>query len=169
MIDTFLVAYATRRGSTREVADAIGRQLGEHDLLVEVRPADHVDDLSRYCGVVLGGALYPGRLHRDARDFLRRHRESLARTPFAIFAMGPATLDPGDVARSRAQLEKALRRLPELRPFATAIFGGVVDPAKLSFPFRAMPAGDARDWDAIEIWADGVAAAFEHAASAASV
>ena len=40
---------------------------------------------------------------------------------------------------------------------AVAIFGGVVDPRKLSFPFNHMPASDARDWEAIHAWTDEVA------------
>jgi menaquinone-dependent protoporphyrinogen IX oxidase len=78
--------------------------------------------------------------------------------------MGPRTLDEHEVAGSRAQLDKALAHTPEVAPVAVAIFGGVVDPDKLRFPFNHMPASDARDWDAIEAWADEVAAAFEHVA-----
>jgi hypothetical protein len=31
-------------------------------------------------------------------------------------------------------------------------FGGVVDPARLRFPFNRLSAADTRDWDAIESW-----------------
>ena len=47
--------------------------------------------------------------------------------------------------------------MPELEPVATAVFGGVFDPSQLRFPFNRMPAADARDWDAIRAWADGLA------------
>jgi menaquinone-dependent protoporphyrinogen oxidase len=152
-----LVAYATRRGSTREVADAVAARLRELGHTVEVRPADHVEDVARYGAVVLGGALYTGRLHRDARAFLRRHRAALAERPLAVFALGPLTLSEQDVADSRRQLDRALARVPALEPVAVAIFGGVVDPGKLPFPFSTMRPSDARDWDAIEAWATGVA------------
>jgi hypothetical protein len=65
-----------------------------------------------------------------------------------------------DVAGSRRQLEYALAHEPTLRPSAVAVFGGVVDPDKLPFPFSSMQASDARDWDAIEAWATEVAEAF---------
>ena len=58
---------------------------------------------------------------------------------------------------ARKQLDHALEKTPELEPVAVAIFGGVVDPDKLRFPFSHMPASDARDWDAIRAWADEVA------------
>ena len=46
-----------------------------------------------------------------------------------------------------------------------AIFGGVVDPAKLHFPFSHMDATDARDWDAIHTWADEVTERFSRMAT----
>jgi menaquinone-dependent protoporphyrinogen oxidase len=153
-----LCAYASKHGSTRDVAEAIGALLGERGLAVDVRPAGAVHDISGYDAVVLGGALYTGRWHHDARRFLDRHARALAAKPLAVFAMGPATLDEPDVRSSRGQLDHALARHPELHPSTIAIFGGVVDPAKLRFPLNRMPATDARDWDAIRAWADEVAA-----------
>lgn len=50
-----------------------------------------------------------------------------------------------------------LRAIPDLTPVSVTIFGGVVDPARLRFPFSRMPATDARDWDAIGDWTDDVA------------
>jgi menaquinone-dependent protoporphyrinogen IX oxidase len=79
-----------------------------------------------------------------------------------VFALGPGTLDADDVARSRGQLDAALAKTPEVRPFAVAVFGGVVEPAKLHFPLNRMPAVDARDWTAIEAWATVVADGFRY-------
>jgi menaquinone-dependent protoporphyrinogen oxidase len=152
-----LVAYATKRGSTREVAEAVARTLAEQGLEADVRPAAKVKELGAYGAVVLGGALYSWRWHADAREFLARHREALASLPLAVFGMGPRTLDEHDVTQSRQQLVNALARTPELRPVSIAVFGGVVDPAKLHFPFNKLPASDARDWDAIAGWADELA------------
>jgi len=154
------LAYATRAGSTREVAERVAGRLRAAGLDVEVLPAAEVDDLAETDGVVLGSALYMGRLHADARRFLRRHRSQLAELPFAVFAMGPSTLHEDDVAGARAQLEAGLRKVPEVRPMLDGIFGGVVDPAGLRFPFNRLPASDARDWAAIDEWADLAAAMF---------
>lgn len=142
-----LVAYASRHGSTREVAEAVAGELLLQGLEVELRDAASVRSVAGYGAVVLGGALYTGRLHRDARRFLARHGKE---RPLAVFALGPKTLAEEEVAQSRAQLDKAL---VGLEPVSAAIFGGVVDPAKLRFPFSRMPASDARDWDAIRAWA----------------
>ena len=153
-----LVVYASKHGSTQEVAEAIARRLGESGLEVELRCAADVADLTAYDGVVLGGALYFGRLHQDAARFLAKHRLELAERPPAIFALGPKTADAQGLAESRAQLDKALAKVPEVEARSVAVFGGVVDPAKLRFPLSRLPASDARDWDAIDEWADDVAA-----------
>ena len=161
MTKPILVVYATKRESTHEVADALASRMRRLGHEVDVRPAAEVGTLRPYGGVVVGGALYMGRWHRDARHFLRRHRDELAELPVAVFAMGPLKLEPDDVDGSRAQLDRALAKEPELHPVAVTIFGGVVDPAKLRFPFNRMQASDARDWDAIRSWADEIAARFE--------
>ena len=161
MIKTrILVAHASRHGSTREVAEAVAATLRAHDFAVDVMAAGEVGLLRQYAGVVLGGALYTGRLHKDARGFLARHRDALAGRTLAVFALGPRTLAPDDIAGSRAQLDRALRGVPELVPVSVAVFGGVVKPENLRFPFNRMPASDARDWAAIDAWAGELALRF---------
>ena len=153
-----LVAYASKRGSTREVAEAVAGPLAEDGLDVETRAADEVDDLTPYAGVVLGGGLYMGRWHKDARRFIAQYRKALRDMPVAVFAMGPDKMDAEKVAGSRAQLDRALAKVPEIETISVAIFGGVVDPSMFPFPLNRIPASDARDWDAIRTWADEVGA-----------
>jgi menaquinone-dependent protoporphyrinogen oxidase len=153
MTPRLLVAYATKKGSVAEVAEFIGDTLRDRGLDVDVQPASAVKSVDGYDRVVLGGALYMGRWHADAKAFLKRHHEALATVPLAVFAMGPLTLEEKDVAGARTQLDRALRGQPDLAPVSVAVFGGVVDPAKLRFPFNRMPATDTRDWDRIREWA----------------
>src|SRR6266496_340908 len=133
MTALILVAYATKHGSTQEVAEAIAATLREHALEVEVQPASEVRALDRYGAVLLGAPLYSGRWHGDANRFLKRHRTALSERPVAI-----------------------------------EVFGGVIDPAKLRFPFNRMPASDARDWTAIRAWASNLATQFQPAQASAS-
>jgi menaquinone-dependent protoporphyrinogen oxidase len=155
-MNTVLVAYATKRGSTREVAAEVARVIRQSGAEVEISPAREVKSLDRYQAVVLGGALYMGRWHKDARKLLKRFRSQLTSMPLAVFAMGPKSSEPEALESAGAGLTRALDDVPEVHPFSTAIFGGVIDPSKLRFPFKKMPAGDARDWKAIEAWADEV-------------
>ena len=86
-----LVVYATKNGSTREVAEAIAASLTRDGVEVAVSPAraarGPVGDVDL---VVVGGAIYSGRWRRDAHRFLARHRSTLATLPVAVFGMGPA-------------------------------------------------------------------------------
>ena len=152
-----LVAYATKRGSTKEVAESVAEQLAAGGLAVEVRDAGAVDDLAPYGAVVLGSALYMGRMHKDARTFLAAHRTALQAMPLAVFGMGPRTLADHDVRESRKQIQSSLARAGGIAPFSVAVFGGVVDPAKLGFPFSRLEASDVRDWEAIAAWTAGIA------------
>jgi menaquinone-dependent protoporphyrinogen oxidase len=148
-----LVAYGTKKGSTGEVASKVAETLREQGFETDLRPASEVKDLGSYAAVVLGGSIYAGRLHSDVRALLKRHRGELAKLPVAVFGMGPNTSKEKDLAGARKQLDKNLSRVREVQPMAITTFGGVIDPAKLRFPFNRMPASDARDWDAITAWA----------------
>lgn len=156
MSDAILIAYASKHGSTRQVADAIAQALEESGMRTDVRPARAVRDAGEYTAVVLGGPIYMGRWHGDARGFLRRNRKALVRVPFAAFATGPVTDKADDWRGARRQLDKALAGFPELRPVDVRLFGGSIDPTELRFPFSKQPPADRRDWSKIRAWAGGL-------------
>lgn len=164
-----LVAHASEHGSTREVAAAIAARLRETGLEVELRSAGEVADMTPYRGVILGGAIYVGRLHPDAVGFLHRHHTALAVLPTAVFALGPKTLEPSDLAASRKQLMRALGKVPGVEPYEIAVFGGVIDPETLRFPLNRLHASDARDWYEIEAFALRCAQAYDYGKAAAEL
>src|SRR5436190_20913169 len=84
-----LVAYATKNGSTAEIAHWIGEELSASGLTVEVRPAAEVRDASGYQAVVLGAAVYLAGWHTDARHFAHRFAGALANMPVWLFSSGP--------------------------------------------------------------------------------
>ena len=92
-----LVGYATQYGSTKEVAEAIAGTLREAGLEVDLQPLSKVRTLESYSAVVLGAPLIMFRWHKDAMNFLSRHRNALSERPVAIFALGP-THQPHDAA-----------------------------------------------------------------------
>jgi menaquinone-dependent protoporphyrinogen oxidase len=148
-----LVAHASKYGSVEEVAHFVGGVLRDEGHRCDVTDVREAPRLEGYDLVVLGSGIYIGRLHRGARRFLRHHRRELADVPFAVFAMGPLSSDPEEMAKARQQLERSLAKHPELAPVATEIFGGVIEPERMSFPFARLPAGDHRDWDDIRRFA----------------
>jgi len=158
-----LVAYATKTGSTREVAERVGERLRGKGAEVEVRPAAEVKSLDGYDAVVFGGALYMFRLVGEGRRFLARSRKKLADLPFAAFGMGPIEDTEEQFTDARRHLDKTLDKLQGVTPKDVVIFGGALDPAKLKFPFnnpamKSMPVSDLRDWKTIEAWADSLPA-----------
>lgn len=161
MADVILLAYASQHGSTLEVAEAITATLREHGLQVALRPACEVRALDDYSAVVLGAPLYMGRWHKDAHRFLGRHHSALLKRPVVIFALGPLGTTEEEQQSALAQLHRALAKSPWLAPVAIEMFGGVVDPAKLHFPFNRMKAADARNWTAIRAFADRLATMFQ--------
>jgi menaquinone-dependent protoporphyrinogen oxidase len=167
MSTSVLVAYATRYGSTQEVAEAVAATLRECGLAVDIQPLREVRTLAGYSAVVLGAPLFMFRWHKDALRFLSRHRQALIERSVAVFALGPVH-DPYDEKEwqdSDAQLDKELAKFPWLTPDAVEMFGGKYDPAKLRFPINLFagdePASDLRDWAAIRAWASNLAAKLE--------
>jgi menaquinone-dependent protoporphyrinogen oxidase len=156
-----LVAYATKYGSTREVAERVASRLRERGFEADLAAAGQVRSLDGYQGVVFGGALYMFRLVGEGRRFLARNRKVFTRLPLAVFGMGPIEDTPEQYTGARAHLDKTLLKLGGVTPVAVAIFGGAFDPGKLKFPYsnpgtKAMPPADLRDWRAIEAWADSL-------------
>lgn len=159
MSSLVLVGYATRYGSTQEVAEAVAATLRECGLEVDIQPMRKVSTLAGYTAVVLGAPLFMFRWHKDALRFLSRHREAIKERPVAVFALGP-THDPYDKKEwqdSRDQLDKVLAKFPWFKPATLEMFGGKYDPAYLRFPLKMLagkePASDLRDWTAIRAWA----------------
>ena len=163
MSSSILVAYATRYGSTQQVAETIASTLRESGLGVDIQPLRAVRSLEAYHAVVIGAPLFMFHWHKDALNFLSRHQKALQARPVAVFALGPVH-DPHDEKEwqdSRAQLDKELAQFPWFSPQALEIFGGKYDPATLRFPLKmfagAEPASDIRDWQAIRAWAQKLA------------
>lgn len=157
-----LITWATRSGSTAEVATSIVATLRSGGLEVECRPMRDVATLEGYSAAVLGIPLYMTRLHRDGRRFLARHRQELAALPVALFVLGPVHDKEEEFAAARRQLAKQLAGFPWFAPVSQAVFGGRWDPATLGFPWSLLPAmknvpvSDARNWTAIHAWAEAL-------------
>ena len=84
-----LVAYASKRGATVEIATAIADKLRERHMSVDCRPARSVENLFGYDAVVIGSAVYFNRWRPEAMRFLRRNASRLADMPFWTFSSGP--------------------------------------------------------------------------------
>lgn len=158
-----LLAYATRFGSTQEVAESVAASLREDGLKVDLRLMREVESLDQYAGVVLGAAIYNAKWHADAHQFLARHQAALMQRPMAIFTLGPMSSSASAKRNSRRQLDKELAKYAWLKPVALEVFPGKYDPTKPGMRFfeRLLPARDYRDWNAIRAWASALPAQLE--------
>ena len=162
---SILLAYASRFGSTQEVAETIASTLSEAGLEVDLQLMQEVKSLDRYDAVVLGAAIYNAKWNANAHQFVMQYQDALTQLPVAIFTLGP--LSPSEAAKrnSRRQLNSELAKYPWLKPVAVEIFAGKYDPSKpgLNFFEKFLPARDYRNWDAIRAWAKALSARLQHA------
>ena len=153
-----LVAYATRNGSTAEIAQVIGRELVATGHTADITEIKTVSTLTGYTAIVIGGPLYMGSVDSAVGKFVEKNREHLLKLPVAAFVVGlaPKNPDSGAVETAMTALRKSLG---PVTPVSSVLFAGKLDPKKLSFIQRKMtelvksPIGDFRDWDAIAAWA----------------
>ncbi len=169
-----LVAYATRHGATAGIAERIAAALRAAGMSAEARPVADVKDVEPYDAVVLGGAAYMFHWLKPAVTFARRHRKELAARPLWLFSSGPLGTDRVDkdgkdvLQTTRPKEFDELAKL--LHPRGEQVFFGAYDPdappiglgerfmQHMPAARDALPAGDFRDWPAIEAWAARIAA-----------
>lgn len=158
MIKKILVAYATRAGSTIEVADAIAKTLAE-GVQVEIKPVKKVKDIKEYQAVVLGTAIRKGNVLPEALDFVKRYKTDLKNIPTAYFIVCMTLKENTEENRKKANAYLDPLRA-EVTPEDTGLFAGKLDYSKLGSIdyiivkyFIGEPEGDYRDWNAIKDWA----------------
>ncbi|WP_399133263.1 flavodoxin domain-containing protein [Streptomyces sp. Li-HN-5-11] len=122
MTGKVLVAYGTTNGSTARSAEAVAQVLGKEGLTAETRPAASVASIEIYDAVVVGGALYAGRWHKDARGLVRRRRRALAERPLWFFSSGP--LDASASERTIPPVSGVRRAMDRLRGRRAAVRPG---------------------------------------------
>jgi len=158
MSHKILVAYASVSGSTGEVAEAIGAELGQEDISVEVRRANDLTGIDQYSAVVLGSSIRGGRWLPEALQFLERYSNAMSRVPVAYFTTCLIVVQ--NTAESRkaalAYMEPIRIMAPEIEPVGLGLFAGSFDPSRLALTMvrdDLFPQGDYRDWEAIKAWA----------------
>ena len=158
-----LMAYATKYGSTAEIAQKIGEILIYSGLDANVLPVNRVRDLDPYEAVVLGSAVYIGKWRKEAARFLESNEKKLVNKDVWLFSSGPAGEgDPVELMNGW-RFPAALYPIAErIQPRDIAVFHGSVNMDKLNSIEKLMlnnvksPIGDIRDWNTIIAWATSI-------------
>lgn len=165
-----LVAYASKYGSTHEVAESVATEMRHVGIDVEVLACSGVTSLAGYDCVIVGSPLYIGSMLKDARRFLDRLQAEISSVPSAMFLLGPVRATD-DMDEARKQIDGVLHKAPWFKPIDVEMFVGAYDPQRLgrldklaaippASPLHGVGAFDDRDWSAIREWAAGTARRF---------
>ncbi len=181
-----LVAYASKYGATKGIAERIGGKLRQMSQDVDVRSVDSIGEVDGYGAFVIGSAVYTGSWLPEATQFVRRHQATFSARPVWLFSSGPLGANV-QAPEGHEQPQKPDEMLGQIRFFGSTrtihwplpkeviefrssirprdheMFFGALDHTKLPFAERlAIKAvggmeGDFRDWNTIEAWAERIA------------
>ena len=155
-----LVAFASRHGSTREIAAALARGLTSHGLSASVVPVERRPDPTDFDAVVLGSAVYGGQWLEPAVRYAYETTNALRSRPTWLFSSGLATDSP----RLPDGVTDAQWFSAAVGARGSRIFGGRLERRLLSAAERlvwdagAAMAGDFRNWPAVRAWSTEIAA-----------
>jgi menaquinone-dependent protoporphyrinogen oxidase len=153
-----LITYATKQGSTINIAQAIADELADDDIQVDVCHVSSVDSVDDFDAVVIGSPIRGGRWLPEAQEFIEVFRNALMQRPVALFSPCMTVID--DTPENRYT---ALAYLTPIRallePVSVGVFAGVINQNELPrherwlMKLRHAPEGDFRDWTEICEWA----------------
>jgi len=172
-----LVAFASRHGATQGIAERIAATLKRNGLEVTLEPIRPDLVAVGYDAYVVGSGAYGFHWMKEATQFVRRNAGLLATRPVWLFSSGPVGTELVDKKGNDVLETSRPKEFPELAaivlPRDEHVFFGAYDPdadpvdvaERFMHGFMrfmpsvrdALPAGDFRDWPAIETWAQQIA------------
>lgn len=156
-----LVVYASKAGSTAEIAEKIGEALAERSFAVDVLPISMVKNLSQYRAIILGSAIRTGKILPEAMSFIQKNQDMLHTVPFSLFAVC-LTLKKDDEINRKTVREYLEPVFQLIEPVSVGLFAGALNLRRLGMVERMMikalkaAEGDFRKWDQIETWAHAI-------------
>jgi len=167
-MNKILVTYATRAGSTYEVAARVAEVLHTQGAAVDVKPVTAMHELQGYDAIVVGSAIRMGCWLPEAVEFVKTNRETLSRIPTAYFLVsGLLRNDTPEMRRQVLAFLDPVRAL--LEPVSIGLFAGKLDYSTIDGFDRSIAEavssaeGDWRNWEAIGKWAHDLLPVLVHA------
>jgi menaquinone-dependent protoporphyrinogen IX oxidase len=148
-----LIAYVSHSGSTKEIAEFMGRELSSQGIDVDVRLISEIKDINPYETIIAGGLLYRFGWHPEVLQFLKRELTVLKTKRVGIFVVGlrlvktpdcdqqafpvfidPAIMKPAEKAQKKGLMDSytmmkrylgsALPTIEEIHPISLAFLAG---------------------------------------------
>ena len=152
-----LLTYASRTGSTREVAEFMALILRERGWQVDLKPIAAVKDLEAYPAVIVGSAIQEQHWLPEATAFVREHQEELGTRPLIIFALAMNLRIP-DIEHYHQVYSYLSEVLSLVQPLEVGLFAGSLNYKLLSETQKqtvtegGLPEGDYRRWQDVRAW-----------------
>ena len=137
-----LVAYATREGQTRRIAEHLADTLRARALetdVVDVKAAAADIDLGRYAHVVLAASVHMGKHEGEMIRFVAKYKGSFDRTPTSFLSVTLAEAGVEDAARTpeqRARAEAGVKQVTDRFLAETGLHPSRVMPVAGALKYR---------------------------------
>ncbi len=150
-----LVAHGSKRGGTAGLAEMVAAALERRGVEATTMSAGKRPSVDGFDVVIVGGALYANRWHRDAARFLRRRGADLASKQVWLFSSGPLGDEDAADAAQIPPVTQVERLMNSTGARGHRTFGGCLGSDATGFPASVMArtlAGDWRDQGDVERW-----------------
>ena len=158
MTNRILIAYASKCGSTAEVAKSMGKVLVEKGCEVDILPVNQVKTMDGYNGILAGSAVRVGAWLPEAVDFVRNNQTTMQKIPTAIFTVHGLNWENTSASEAlRKNYTTTIKQM--ITPVDEVFFAGKIDYSTMTFLEKMLcktvkaAEEDRRDWGVINGWA----------------
>ncbi|MCK5848953.1 MAG: flavodoxin domain-containing protein [Caldisericia bacterium] len=163
-----LIAYSSKYGSTREIAEHVCKILQTDGFDVNIEKASASLKMKNYDAIILGSGVYVGKWLPGMENLLKKHFSLLQEKRVWIFSDGPTGKEEPTESIKNWKFPNYLELLlKQINPKGIMVFNGKMLLEDMNmvhkFIIKKMnaPLGDFRDWEAISEWAKSIAEQLE--------
>lgn len=168
-MQSVLVAYASEKGSSGEIAEVMGKTLQSTGFAVTVAPVQEITNLEPYDAIVLGSPIYKGLVLPQMIGFLHKRSKQFAQKPIFFWITCIRILEPD--GEEHALLHYLPHdQLNRMNLIETRVFAGKLQFSKEDLDERwalmlhydghkhtSELNTDFRDWPTIKKWVEHIA------------